>query len=179
MAMDVLTYATGMSIASPVYLDANFLIACRIRNHLKYNVARGLLLELFAQDIDIFISTLTIDEVWWGLLGEWYHADTGQVLSARKVKAQPQILSQYARRLSAVTNQYLAWENTTILPSSEINAVDTVKSALSYMTRHRVSPRDAFHLSLAKQSQAKGFITSDADFDALRIRGLHLTIYKY
>lgn len=179
MAIQVFTYTKGISLCSPVYLDANFLIACRIKNHLKYQSARDLLLDLFALGIEIFISSLTIDEVWWGLLGEWYYADTGRTLSGRLLKQQPAILSQYALRLSVVTNQYMAWDNTTILPNSMIDSRDTVKQALSYLTRHHLSPRDAFHLALAKLSQAKGFVTSDTDFDALYIRGMHLTIYKY
>ena len=179
MAIQVLTYTKGISIQSPVYLDANFLIACRIRNHLKYQPARNLLLELFAQGVEIFIALLTIDEVWWGLLREWYYADTGRGLSGRVLKRQPEILSRYAYRLYVATNQYMTWENTTILPSSTIDSRDTIKQALSYMTHHHVSPRDAFHLALANLSHAKGLVTSDTDFDALHIRGLRLTVYKY
>ena len=69
MPIHVVKYTSGITVNSPVYLDSNFLISCLITTRSKCIAAKLLLSELLDQLVEIYISTLVIDEVWWGLLG--------------------------------------------------------------------------------------------------------------
>jgi predicted nucleic acid-binding protein len=179
MPVEVTDYARGMAIASPVYLDANILISRFFRNHAKYVPAMNLLFELSAQQVEIYISTLVMDEVWWGLLGEWYHADTDTRITTRKIRSNPDVLSRYRSRFQAITSNLLNWQNIVFLPTSVISAKDTVERALDFLTRENIQPRDSFHLALATLSNAAGFVTSDSDFDNIALPEFDLIVYKY
>jgi len=50
---------------------------------------------------------------------------------------------------------------------------------LAYLAAHNLTPRDSFHLALADLSGARGFITSDSDFDNLAVPDVNLVVYKY
>ncbi len=179
MPIQMLTYTRGTTIVSPVYLDANFPISCFFRGHAKYVAARNFLFELFAQQVEIYISTLMVDEVWWGLLREWYRDDTGIQITARRIKMNPNILNRYHHRFQQITSNMLNWVNTTFLPTNTIGAKNTIQCALRFLTQNNIQPRDSFHLALIALSGAAGFITSDSDFDNITIPGTNLTIYKY
>jgi len=168
-----------MTIASPVYLDANVLISRFFRNHAKYAAAMHILFELFAQQVEICISTLVIDEVWWGLLGEWYFADTNTKITTKKIRNNPDILGRYHNRFQDITSNMLSWLNIKLLPTDSINAKETVERALDFLTQENIQPRDSFHLALATLSNVTGFVTSDSDFDNIVLPEADLTIYKY
>ncbi len=179
MPTQVVNYTRGSVIVSPVYLDANFLIHCLTITRAKHSTAKYLLAELFAQQVEIYISTLMMDEVWWGLLGEWYYADTTARITTKKIKNDPHILDRYHHLLQNITSNVLSWQNTTFLPTNAISAKDTVEHALAFLTRENIQPRDSFHLALATLSNAAGFVTSDSDFDNIALPEIDLTIYKY
>ena len=179
MPIHVVKYTSSITVNSPVYLDSNFLISCLITTRSKCIAAKLLLSELLAQQVEIYISTLVIDEVWWGLLGEWYYADTNTAITAKKVKRTPSILSRYHTRLQGITSSILSWGNTTFLPTNVINASNTIQHALDFLTQQDILPRDSFHLALATLSNAAGFVTSDSDFDNITLPKANLTIYKY
>jgi len=179
MAIQIVNYVSGINLVTPTYLDANFLISCLFRPHMKYRASIVLLLELFRQKRQVFISTLTLDEVWWGLLSEWYRADTGDRITRWIIKANPSLLSNYSRDFVQVTSSILRWKNLVLLPDDKIDPENTTQLALEYLAQHRIPPRDVFHLALVRLSGARGFITADDDFDHLQIPGVNLTIYKY
>ncbi len=181
MPIQTITYTKGtkISISSPVYLDANFTIACLFKKHAAYHDASNLLFELFAQSVEIYISTLMMDELWWGLLGEWYFADNRTKITSKKIKKNPGILSKYSPRFKRVTHKMQNWANTTFLPTNVISARDTVRQTLDFLTGQNISPRDSFHLALAILSKSAGFITRDSDFDNIALPVIRLTIYKY
>ena len=179
MPIQMLTYTRGTTIVSPVYLDANFPISCFFRGHAKYVAARNFLFELFAQQVEIYISTLMVDEVWWGLLREWYRDDTGIQITAHRIKMNPNILNRYRHCFQQITSNMLNWANTKFLPANAIGARNTIQYALGFLTQNNIQPRDSFHSALTTLSGATGFITSDSDFDNIILPGTNLTIYKY
>jgi len=179
MPIQVVTYTSGTTIVSLVYFVLNLLFYSLFTKRVNFLKARNLLSELFAQQVEIFISILMVDEVWWGLLGEWYYADTTTRITTKKIKNNPSILSTYHHRFQGITSNMLSWANTTFLPTDTIRARSTIQCALSFLTQESVRPRDSFHLALATLSNAAGFITSDSDFDNITLSGKNLTIYKY
>ena len=179
MPVYIENYTRGMTINSPVYLDANFTISCHLSSHPKYIPATSLLFDLFAQQAEIYISTLTVDEMWWGLLCGWHDAATNTKITARKIKSNPSILNNYHALLQNVTSGILNWTNTTFLPTNVINASNTIQHALDFLTQQNIQPRDSFHLALATLSNAAGFVTSDSDFDNITLPKTNLTRYKY
>ena len=179
MPIQVTHYAGGMNILSPVYLDANFLISFMHTSHSKYFSARELFFELYAQKVEIFISTLTIDEFWWGILREWHRAKTGTDIRARDIKTNPSILHAYANNLRQNTSNMLRWMNTTFLPTDLVATRNVIEYALDLQIHERIMPRDSFHVALAVLSKSKGFITSDSDFDNLSLSEGNLIVYKF
>lgn len=168
------------SIDSPLYVDANFPICYSLPNHPKYPPARDLYFELRARSVELYISTLTLDEMWWNLLQEWYQYDNNtQQLNARMLKRNPRILVKYRCRLERATANMLRLENATFLGDGFVGARSAIGRALNSLANENLTPRDSFHLALATLSNAAGIITCDPDFDNLILPGRNLKIYKY
>jgi len=179
MPTQIVDYRQGITIVSPVYLDSNLLIYSLTPARPEHAIAKIILHELFRQQIEMYISTLAVDEIWWGLLGEKYFSETNQKLTSKKIKKNPNIIAQYSGWLQNIFSNVTNWPNTTFLPTPAIGARDTIDLALGFLTQQNAQPRDSFHLALVSLSTAAGFITSDSDFDSISFPGRHLTIYKF
>lgn len=178
MPINVVNFQQGLHFVNSVYLDSNVLGFARDRKSQKYHAARIIIGELLAQRINIFVSDLVIDEVWWTLLGSWYKADTQGKLTKEKIRNDPTILPKYYRRLKLNTTKILGLPNLIILPFRNLPR-DRIIEALNFFTSHNnLMPRDSFHLALAELYNIDGFITSDSDFNNLNIP-FNLILYKY
>ena len=63
MPTQVVTYIKGIALVSPVYLDSNLLTYSLVETRAKHTAARSLLSELLVQQVEIYISTLTLQAV--------------------------------------------------------------------------------------------------------------------
>jgi len=168
----------GITFVGSVYLDSNVLSYARDRKSQKYQEASTIIGELLAQQVNIFISDLVIDEVWWTLLRAWYKADTRNKLRADKIKKDPTILPRYYVGLIDNTNKIFNLPHLNILPFSSLPK-DRIIRALDLITSYNnLMPRDSFHLALVNLYNVEGFVTSDNDFDNLSIP-FNLMLYKY
>jgi len=166
-------YQRNVTFVSPVYIDANFPISFFYRQHPKYSTVRDIWWELLSQNVEIYISTLTVDEFWHGLERELRTAQgTGQPLG-------PAVLTNIKVSIQNATASILQLANIRPLPDSSVNPINTINSALDYYTQENLGPRDSFHLALAILSNAIGFITSDSHFNNISLPTAKLTIYKY
>lgn len=183
--MRVVKFRRGISIASPVYVDSNLLVAAHIRGHQYYLSAATFLFEVSAQGGRMLISTLCMDEAWWALLREWHYRATGETLFGKHIKKNRAILGRYSQHFQAVTNNVLGWKNVSFLPRSAwicwrpTPAVKQIARAVTYLSRNDVPPRDAFHLALAGLAGARSIVTCDPDFDDIDIPEIDLVVYKY
>ena len=179
MSLAIVPFRHRVRFVAPVYLDANFLVAIYFRGHVRYRRARHYLFELFRQRTPMLISALTIDEAWWGLLGEWYEYDhPDSRFSARVLKRNPAILSAYTVRLWHFTDTILRWRYVTWLPNTTMNVPTFIERARNSLIQHQLAPRDAFHLATIEMKSAAGLITCDSDFDRL-VLPFDLTLYKF
>lgn len=165
MPIKVVKYIKGISIASPVYLDANFPISYSVSGHPKYQPAMELLFELYRQKIEICISSLIFDEFWYGIK---------KFLGANNIAP-----TQIYRTTQDTTNRMLRWTNVRFLPADIVMTKNSIRHALDFYIHQNLRPRDSFHLALAILSNSAGFVTSDDDFDNVDIPDVNLTIYKY
>jgi hypothetical protein len=69
LALTTVPFRPGLRFPSPVYLDTNLVMHSRDIASWKHTAARVCLGELTTQLIDVCVSSLMIDELWWSLLG--------------------------------------------------------------------------------------------------------------
>jgi predicted nucleic acid-binding protein len=167
-------YQKNVTFVSPVYVDANFPISFFYSQHSKYSIVRDIWWELSSQNVEIHISTLTMDEFWHGLERVLKNAQgTASLLK------NPAILTKIRADIQNATASILQLANVKSLPDSSVNPINTINLALDLYTQENLGPRDSFHLALAILSNASGFVTSDSHFDNINLPTTNLTIYKY
>lgn len=175
--LTIINFQQGIQFVDSIYLDSNVLCYARDRSSNKYQIASSILGELLAQNKQIFISELTIDEVWWALLRVWYEYDTGRKLNQGVIKNNRTILPTYYRKLKINTTKILQIPNLCVLPINNLGN-NRIAEALNILTSHGLMPRDSFHLTLTKLNNIQGFITSDGDYDNLNLP-FNLVLYKF
>lgn len=178
MPIDIVSYSEDTHYVNSVYVDSNLIINCRNRKADKYNEAVMLLGSLICQHINLYISNLVIDEVWWILLKAWYRQRTGENLYQNILKKNPSIVKDYSSLLEKVTTKILRFPNIYIIENIQ-NGKDFIRDVLSIFTAEQFGPRDSFHLGLVIAHNIQGFVTCDGDFDNLNLPNYNLTVYKY
>ena len=125
------------------YLDANFFVFALFDNTKKGENARILQKGIIEGKHSAATSVLTIDELMWVI-----------------VKLQRKnILRQVVEDIYA-------------MPNLEVRGVPSLTpvSALDFMEKYNLKPRDAFHTAIMKQFQLTDIVSDDADFD--RVKGI-------
>ncbi len=133
-----------------VYFDANVLIAHQLTNHQYFTQAKQLLETLWKQGSVFYLSSLTIDELFYGI---------GFCLRA-KDKNKP--YAKIAAQLKEIFAAIISWQNVELI--SFDNNLTEIIQVLSYIKKYNLRPRDAFHLQIMKQNQLKKIATFDNDF---------------
>jgi len=178
LPIDIVSYSEDTHYLNSVYVDSNLIINCRNRKADKYNEAVMLLGSLICQNINLYISNLVIDEVWWILLRAWYQQRTGRKLNQKILKQNPSIVQYYSSLLEVVTTKILRFPNIYIVENIQ-NGKDFIHDVLSIFVVEQLGPRDSFHLGLTIAHNIQGFATCDEDFDNLNLPNYNLTVYKY
>ncbi len=182
MPVDVRQFSPGVGLEcpSPAYLDANFVISFSFEGHGLFESACELLGELLEARVTVVLTTLAVDEIWWGLFCEWYARDhDGRKPTAKAVRQDPTLLDPYREELDSFTGDFLCWPQARFFGAMSADVPSLVRGALQHLMDEGLRPRDAFHLALAQRAHARAFVTSDPDFDNLALPGYDLTIVKY
>lgn len=125
-----------------LYLDANVIVLATTSDA-KGERALGWL-DLVQKGIeDAIISSLTFDEVIWVLLKN----------------GKGSMIEEVVRSAYSLKNCVIVGVDAEI-----------PLSALEFMKKFKLKPRDAFHLAIMKQHGVNTMISDDADFD--RVRGI-------
>lgn len=140
-----------MNTKEKAYLDANFLIYwCFPKNPEIRQRVRFLLAKIF-KNYELYTSSLSLDETWWGIKDEYN----------TKFKTQ---LACYDEPIFSKLKGFTG----KILEKIEISEFKDPKSgifsSLSSLRKYKLRPRDAFHLTLMQNNEIINIITDDSDF---------------
>jgi predicted nucleic acid-binding protein len=174
----VIRFGSGIVLPARAYLDTNLLVHARDRRSFKYRVAGACLAELFSQGVELHISPLVFDELWWAFFKKSYELKTRQPWNPRIYKDDLSIWQKAWPDIKRISDELLASERFKILTPA-VNQ-DLVVEATELMTLNHLAPRDAFHLAITLHHDIQSFITCDRDFDVLRVpTGKDLTVIKF
>lgn len=163
MPLTVLKFASGTPLLPRAYLDTNFVIYTRDAASTKYHAASACLAELLRQHVQLNVSALMFDELWWAYLRKSFQLLTGNDLTAAAYKSSPQIVRTHWPAVDAVMRAIQAWGGFTELPTP----TGVVAVAEGLMQMNALLPRDAFHLAITLHHGIESFVTADSDFDTL------------
>ncbi|MBI3412879.1 MAG: type II toxin-antitoxin system VapC family toxin [Candidatus Aenigmarchaeota archaeon] len=120
-----------------IYLDANFFIFANFDTGEKGNNARRLYKEI-VDGKKAVTSALGLDEVMWVL-----------------------VKNKKAEMLREIIYEIYSTPNLSV---KEVASTIPLK-ALDMIEKHRMSPRDAFHIAVMESSDIKEIVSDDSDFD--------------
>lgn len=109
MAPSVLRFRPGVTLPRRAYLDVNFLIHARDQSSRKYLSASGCLRELIIQRVELSVSALVFDELWWALFKMSYRLLTGRELTGREYKHNIEIWKANWPMVRRITDESLPW----------------------------------------------------------------------
>lgn len=178
MPVSLTNITPNTTFTNSLYADANLFCFARNRLSPKYNQARRILAALIIQGVNIFISNLVIDEMWWALLRVWHRNVTGTNLYPNDYRDNNSILNPYRNLIQRNTDKTLRLPNVSVLPVQQ-TTINVINEANNLFQTENLMPRDCFHLAFAVVSNASGFITSDNSFDNLLLPNYQLTVFKY
>lgn len=179
MTVSTLPFRRGVQLPARAYLDTNLFIHSRDAASPKYRSASVCLEELIAQGVELNVSALVFDELWWGLFRLSYRQLTGFALTGQEYKHNVDIWQTNWPTIRRITDEMLAWERLNVLESA--SPADLVRDARDLIETNPLAPRDAFHLAVVLRHGIPAFVTSDTDFDRVQQLpdGRHLTIVKF
>jgi len=122
-----------------MYLDANFFVIARQWIDEKGAHARGILRQI-ANGRRAVTSVLALDEVMWVFRKQDQNDKVRQVIE--DIYATPNLEVKEAPSLVPLR-------------------------ALDFMERHKLKPRDAFHLAIMEHFNEREIVTDDKDFDKI------------
>lgn len=150
-----------------IYLDASFIINLCVKNA-KFNIeCKTFMQRLTRNKVICLISTLTIDEVWYGLIrADLYRVYKSEWLN--EVRKTPLIVKNHLEPAKKATSSLIKLENVLWV---EITISNTFE-ALELMERYSLFPRDAIHISKLKSLQVMDVVTTDPDWK--RVEGINI-----
>lgn len=175
MPLTILKFAAGAQLRPSAYLDTNFIIYARDAASSKYVSASACLAELLRQRVQLAVSALMFDELWWVYLRKSFQLLTGNDLNAATYKANPKIVRDHWPAVDTVMRAIQGWGGFTELPTP----TGVVALAEQLMQTNTLLPRDAFHLAITLHHGIESFVTADSDFDNLTLpAAINLTLIK-
>jgi predicted nucleic acid-binding protein len=136
------------------YLDSNILIYFKDSTSIKHKETVNKLEMLISKDVDLYISSLVLDE----FLYVFHYA-----LLKKKI---PQI---YHELKKAMVGLFKIPQLYIINPNVDFNKQLEV---IGYMQKYNLKPRDAFHLHIMLSNKIDGFLTFDHDFNKVFSSGI-------
>ena len=143
-------------MSQKVYLDANVLIAHQVNNHEYHQQAVKLLDDLWKKGSNLLISSLTVDEFFYGVVF---------ILRSLPPSRKSHPFSTYAHLLRKSLSAILTWEGVELVEFQ--NNSDELLQTVTLMEKYNLRPRDAFHLRIMQQQETNSFVTFDQDFNDL------------
>lgn len=177
MPLVVTQFAPRVAVSFPprAYLDTNFIVTARDAAAFKYQAASACLGELIVQNVQLNLSALVFDELWWAYLRKSFNLLTGSDLTPQKYKASPAIIRPHWQPVQVVMGIIRGWGGFNELPTPP----GVVDLAEALMDTNNLLPRDAFHLALVLHHGIESFVTLDSDFDNVQLpAGANLTLIK-
>ncbi len=177
MVPSIVRFRAGLTLPARAYLDVNFLLHARDQSSPRYRTASACLRDRIVQDIELNVSALVFDELWWALFKSSYRLLTGFELTGAEYKHNLDIWRANWPIVRRIADEILGWRRLIVLETGP--AVEIVRHAMDLIDRSPLAPRDAFHLALTLRHQIPTFITADSDFDRIDLpRGSELTIVR-
>jgi len=156
------------NIPKDVYLDTNFVIHFTLKpskskkkDYLLHRNAERLIKRLTAKRINIYISLLVLDEMWFNLTGYFYDLDNG-VGSWRNEKNKGVICKQFSSKLESATKDLFDIPRLKLIPTKDPKTI--ADNALDNIKNYSLASADALHVSIAQSVDVSCIITNDKDF---------------
>jgi len=173
-----LRFRQGVALPPRAYIDTNLFLHTRdVASH-RYRSASACLAELIRQSVELNVSSLLFDELWWALFRVSFRMLQGEELTSLDYKRNQSIWRDNWPRIRQITEELLDWPRLRLLdsPTSETLLNDVT----SLLNVNPLTPRDAFHLALALHHDIDSFVTADTDFDDLVLpAGRSVTVVKF
>lgn len=170
--MVVRQWQPGHSLSSPVYLDANVLVGYVVSSHDLYKSCKEVIGELLIDGAPILVSTITLQEAWWGMFRESYrkiNRQRGQSRFSRGIykRHREAAFQHHGEWIEGVSQAVHSWQEAghpvKVVPDSSSFDAALIYAAIRFMRDLALTPEDALHLALAA-AHAGTFITADSDF---------------
>lgn len=162
----------GVTLPSPVYLDASVVVTFFIAQDPRYKETAQLFGDLLVEQTDILISTLTVSECLWGLAKVSYHQLFGHKSNVQFHpgifrKHVDAIFEKFGDRMNSPHRWLRDWRaagvRIHVLPIDDtVERVSAV--APVYMQAFHLASADAVHLATA-ETAAASFLTTDSEFE--------------
>ncbi len=131
------------------YIDSNVLIYSQDKDSAYFTQSIKALKFLVAENYQVFISSLVIDE---------FLYVAGFYLKKRLGKQDKVYLM-----LKKVLNNVLSFPNLKLINPPAVK--NKQKALVDIMQKFNLAPRDAYHLLIMKENKISYFLTFDSDFD--------------
>jgi len=174
MSIHEIQFTPGIVLPESLYLDSNILIAFFDKNHQSHLKASQLLLEAKTSNVNLYISSLVLDEVWYVLMRSWQRQELGINFNSKN-KAHLQL---YGTCIERITNDILNLLQANLLPLENQKSSDIVQYALKLLVEEYLAPRDSYHLAYLITAGIQGFATIDSDFISINNPSINLSIIK-
>jgi predicted nucleic acid-binding protein len=174
MSVIEIPFTPGMALPNTLYVDSNILVAFFDRNH-KYHIkASRLLLEAKASHIELYISSLVLDEVWYVLMRSWQKQELGINFDSKKKEH----IQLYGTCIERITNDILNLLQAKLLPLASQKPSEIVQCALKFLRDEQIAPRDSYHLAYVITAGVQGLATIDGDFMLIHNPSVNLSVIK-
>ena len=140
-----------MSTKEKVYLDANFLIYWCFPKTSEIKKRVRFLLAKLLKKYELFISPLSFDEAWWGVKNEY------------NIKFKTN-LSCYDEPIFSKLRDFTCKILLKVKIIQFFDSQEGIISTLQNIREYKLSPRDAFHLTLMRNNQLTTIVTNDSQF---------------
>ena len=147
-------------LPAALYWDANFVVNFAHEAAVYHQPAADFLRRLEEGHTVSYVSTLTLDEVYFILLQANIERDHTPRPFWRVYNSSPAAIEPYIEALEDLTEELYTHPRVHILAAQAALSFD----ALTAMRRHHLLPRDAYHLAIMRHHNILNLVTLDADF---------------
>jgi predicted nucleic acid-binding protein len=124
-----------------VYLDSSFVVALLCKDHEEHAIAEKSFLILKRVPSKLYLSILTLDEVWYVL----YRHD----------RLPNEAFSIFSKRFESTLREFM--QTSKVIFPDVFKGVILLDTAIQASIKYNLRPRDAFHYAYAKNLKAKLF----------------------
>ena len=145
-----------LTISQASILDTSFILNFSIEGAKYFDECSFFIRRLVDENVLCVISNLTLDEFWYGLIRVSFMRDHPKDWLDRLRR----LSKDYVDPVKRATRDLISFSNLIV---TEVKTEFTF-SALKYMEKYHLLPRDAMHLSTMLSLEIKNIATTDEDF---------------